>query len=125
MNNRTLPDPHDAVLGVFSPQHRDGLAVACAAVQQSRSAGDQHVSQTIPILVITVDDHGYARIRCYVADPLESQRRTRFRFFVDRRINSPTVEDKANGYDMRLSSGIRRGEMSDAGGTYEGGDGSG
>jgi hypothetical protein len=60
-----------------------------------------------------------ARVLFDIAYPLELARGRALGLFVDRRVKILSVEGKTNWDDVRVTGGIRRGEMGDPGGAKQ------
>ena len=84
--------------------------------ENARFAEDQNICELTPVFVVAVDDQGDVGILGDVFEPLEFGWRGALRFLVNRRIEIPSIESKADRNHMRLAGFVRGGEMSDAGG---------
>ena len=87
------------------------------ATEQDASFADyQHVGELFPVLIVMIDHQSYVGILGDVLQPFKFGRRNPLRFLVNRRIEIPSIESKADRNHMRLAGPVRRGEMGDAGG---------
>ena len=90
------------------------------AKQNLASAGDQHVGQSLPIFIVSIDDQRNFWILCDVPQAFELLRRNFFGFLIDGRINMIAVKDEANRNNQWLAAGVGRRKVGNAGGSDEG-----
>ncbi len=68
----------------------------------------------LPVLSIFIHKKGYARLRLDVADPGQALRSDSLGLRIERRVESASVVNKADGDDMRIAFLISRSQSGDS-----------